>query len=278
MCCVGVIMNDTWIYYQEIGVDALTGRPHTHDDMIEIIWVLRGGGNILIGDTLYRLEANCIYFVPALVFHCTHPKEPLEYVRSKVLFSRSLIKKILTVCNGLHILDNLERKFWVAECRGPEIVKRLERYCREAVELQEDGVCAEDIASIGVILQIIKCLAELHAPAENSISPTSGFLNHILSYINVHLQEPLSLNQIAEACHISKYHLCHLFKEQINMTIMQYITEQRISMAKSALLETDKSISVIATENGYTNFSHFCSAFRRAEGISPAAYRKKYRY
>ncbi|MBO5256130.1 MAG: helix-turn-helix transcriptional regulator, partial [Clostridia bacterium] len=78
-------------------------------------------------------------------------------------------------------------------------------------------------------------------------------------------------------CHISKFHLCHRFREEINMTIMQYIADQRILSAKIALLETDKSISTVAMENGYANFSHFCSAFRRAEGISPASFRKQYR-
>ena len=269
-------MNDKWICYQEIGVDALTGRPHTHDDMIEIIWVQHGGGNILIGDTLYRLEANCIYFIPALVVHCTHPAEPSEYVRSKVLFTRSLIQKILTVCNSLPVLDALEQKFWAAECSKTETVEKLEAYCIAAARLHSEGIPPDDIASIGLILQIIKCLAELHISGKNNVPPTSGFLDHILSYINAHLQEPLTLDQIAEACHISKYHLCHQFKEQVNMTVMQYITEQRITMAKIALLETDKSISVIAAENGYSNFSHFCRAFRQAEGITPAAYRKKY--
>ena len=134
----------------------------------------------------------------------------------------------------------------------------------------------EQVCQSHLILQILKCLAELHISGKNNVPPTSVFLDHILSYINAHLQEPLTLDQIAEACHISKYHLCHQFKEQVNMTVMQYITEQRITMAKIALLETDKSISVIAAENGYSNFSHFCRAFRQAEGITPAAYRKKY--
>ena len=102
--------------------------------------------------------------------------------------------------------------------------------------------------------------------------------DHILSYINLHIRESLTLDHIAEACHINKYYLCHHFKLQINMTVMQYIQEQRITMAKTALIETDKSISAIAVENGFTNVSHFCSVFKQVEGISPAIYRKKYRY
>ncbi|MBQ9994739.1 MAG: helix-turn-helix transcriptional regulator, partial [Clostridia bacterium] len=96
-------------------------------------------------------------------------------------------------------------------------------------------------------------------------------------YINAHLFENLTLDQIADHCHISKYYLCRRFREEINMPIMQYIADQRILSAKIALLETDKSISTVAMENGYANFSHFCSAFRRAEGISPASFRKQYR-
>lgn len=270
----GAHMKEEWVYYHDIGVDPLTERAHNHDDKIEIIWVLQGNGKVLIGDTLYQMKANHIYFIPSLVFHYTHPEEPSEYIRNKLSFSRSEMQKLLSVSNKLYILNDMERRFRAAECGDSGTFDQLDRYFKEASELHEKGGTPEDISGIGIILQILSCLHQLHLSDAYRVNPSSSLINQVLCYINLHLEDPLTLDEIADACNISKYHLCHEFRKEVNMTVMQYLTEQRITMAKITLLDTEKPISVVAAENGFANFSHFCSVFKQAEGISPAAYRK----
>ena len=269
-----------WIFsakFHENGQDALYSRQHAHDDCCELLWCVSGSGSILIGDALYSLEPGRLYFIPALMLHYTHPNVPETYVRSKVLFSRTLVQKVLSACNGLYLLERLERNFWSAEC-PPEKTQELEAIFLEAVRLkeQEDRLDG-DVRCAGLLLRLLVYLSDAFVPEETGVRRSDELLNKVLTYISAHLFENLTLDQIAEYCHISKYHLCHRFREAINMTIMQYIADQRIVAAKIALLETDKSISTVAMENGYANFSHFCSAFRRAEGISPAAFRKQYK-
>ncbi len=268
-----------WIFsakYHDTGQDALYSRQHVHDDLYEILWCVNGSGSILVGDALYRLEPNRLYFIPSLMLHYTHPAVPETYVRNKLLFSRSSIRKVLSACNGLPLLERLERNFWSAEC-PPEVSHELEAMFREAVLLNQQEDCmSADIRCAGLLLRLLSYLSDTFVPEGTEVRRTDDLLNKVLTYINLHLCENLTLDQIADYCHISKYHLCHRFREEINMTIMQYIADQRIIAAKIALLETDKSISAVAMENGYANFSHFCSAFRRAEGISPAAFRKQY--
>ncbi|MBR5553934.1 MAG: helix-turn-helix transcriptional regulator [Clostridia bacterium] len=99
----------------------------------------------------------------------------------------------------------------------------------------------------------------------------------LIRQANSKLGTQLTLDQIADKCHVSKFHLCHLFRQELGITVMQYITKQRILLAKSALLETDKAISLIAMDNGFMNFSHFSSAFRLSEGISPTEFRRIHR-
>ncbi len=268
-----------WIFsakYHETGQDALYSRQHAHDDLCELLWCVNGSGSILVGDALYRLESGRLYFIPPLMLHYTHPILPDVYVRSKLLFSHSHIRKVLSACNGLPLLERLERTFWSIEC-PPETSRELDHLFREAGLLYEqDNSMAGTVRCVGLLLNLLAQLTDLYVPEKSSIRRTDDLLNRVLTYINVHLFENLTLDQIADYCHISKFHLCHRFREEINMTIMQYIADQRIISAKIALLETNKSISTVAMENGYANFSHFCSAFRRAEGISPAAFRKQY--
>lgn len=258
-------------------MDSLYGRQHVHDDGCEILWVVNGEGNILLGDTLYRLESRRLYFIPALVLHYTHPAVPEDYVRSKLVFSRHLVQKALTVCGSLHLLKSLEQASWSAECREPEKIARIEHFFEEAAQIRKEQSHTADARSAGLILQMISYLSDTLAPDITAVYHADPLMNTMLTYINTHLGDDLSLDRIAHHCHISKYYMCRRFREAINMTVMQYISNQRIIAAKNTLIGTDRSIADIALENGYVNSSHFCSVFRRAEGISPAVFRKQYK-
>jgi len=265
------------VYIREIGQDPLSGRQHVHDDGCEILWVIRGDGNILLGDTLYRLESGRLYFIPALMLHYTHPAVPEDYVRSKLVFSRHRLQKVLTACGSLHLLENLEQTSWSAECREPEKIARIEHFFEEASQIAGDFRPTADARCAALLLQMISYFSDTLLPDITAVYHADPLMNTMLTYINTHLGDDLSLDQIAYHCHISKYYMCRRFREEINMTVMQYISNQRIIAAKNALIGTDKSIAAVALENGYVNTSHFCSVFRRAEGISPAAFRKQYK-
>ena len=273
-------MENKWIeqvYIREIGQDSLYGRQHVHDDGCEILWVVQGNGNILLGDTLYRLESSRLYFIPPLMLHYTHPSVPENYIRSKLVFSRHSVRNILTACGSLHLLENLEQTSWSAECREPEKIARIENFFEEASKIIKNPLHTNDARSAGLILQMISYFSDTLVPDITAVYHADPLMNTMLTYINTHLRDDLSLDRIARHCHISKYYMCRRFREEINMTVMQYISNQRIITAKNALIGTDKSIADVALENGYVNTSHFCSVFRRTEGISPAVFRKQYK-
>ena len=128
----------------------------------------------------------------------------------------------------------------------------------------------------GKLLQLLGMLLQ-QPGADVSVGKSGDSLNTALDYINAHLCESVTLEQIAESCHLSKYHLCHRFRSELGMTVMQYIFHQRHLRAKAALLETRAPVSVIAMENGYSSASHFCSLFRKVEGMTPSAFRTQNR-
>ena len=80
-----------------------------------------------------------------------------------------------------------------------------------------------------------------------SMSPQNTHISRILDAINFNISDQnLSLDLISKRLFISRYYICRLFKEQLNMTVMEYITLQRISLAKIQLVQTDKKISEIS--------------------------------
>jgi AraC family transcriptional regulator len=98
---------------------------------------------------------------------------------------------------------------------------------------------------------------------------TYAQLQQALDYIHAHLDEDLSLVQIAEVINISPTYFASLFKRTTGIAPHQYIIQQRVEQAKSLLSKTDLSITDIALQVGFSSQSHLTQQFKRLTGITP---------
>lgn len=98
-------------------------------------------------------------------------------------------------------------------------------------------------------------------------------LKKALEFIKEHLDEDLSLQDIAEEVGMSPYHFARGLKNEIGLAPHQYIIEQRIIKAKELLTGTNLPIVEIALQVGYNTQSHFTAVFHRHTGVTPKNYR-----
>lgn len=97
-----------------------------------------------------------------------------------------------------------------------------------------------------------------------------------VEYIKNHLNCNLSLRMIAEEVYLSESYLSKLFKQEMNMNLMQYINQCRISEAEKILKTSKSSVDSIGRHLGYHRTSYFCKIFKQFTGETPHAYRKKF--
>ncbi len=106
----------------------------------------------------------------------------------------------------------------------------------------------------------------------------SNLANHALSrvvtYIEGHLEEELSLTMLAEIGGFNASYLSRLFKQMQKETISDYVLHRRIELAKDMLANTGEKIQEIASKTGYLSPHSFTRAFRNEVGISPTEYRE----
>jgi len=103
---------------------------------------------------------------------------------------------------------------------------------------------------------------------------TNELVNQSIDYIMRHLDEEISIEDVADHCHFSKYYFSKVFKEKTGESIYAFI--KRLKMEQSAVrlkIEKDKSITDIGFDYGYSP-SNYCSAFKKHHNISPAEFRK----
>ncbi len=99
----------------------------------------------------------------------------------------------------------------------------------------------------------------------------------ILPYIKAHLSDPLSVDQLAAYVALNPQYLMRMFKKKTGKSILAYVSEERIALAKEMLLKTDWSLETITEKIGYISPAHFGALFKKFEGMSPGQYRKKFR-
>ena len=100
-------------------------------------------------------------------------------------------------------------------------------------------------------------------------------LKPAIEYMQYNYDQPLTLPDIAKAVHLSVSRLAHLFREQMGVTVVDYLTNIRINHAKRMLLTTDNNCTRICYEVGYNNQSYFTRVFKQTTGLTPLQFRSQ---
>lgn len=99
-------------------------------------------------------------------------------------------------------------------------------------------------------------------------------LSEAMDYIRRNYNNDLSLEKVAQSIYISPYYLSHLFKEELNITFVEYLTMVRMEEAKKLLSDSSMSVLAVASEVGYEDASYFSKVFKKITGLSPNQYRR----
>lgn len=99
-------------------------------------------------------------------------------------------------------------------------------------------------------------------------------LNPIFEYTLKHFKENVSLSQISAVAGLDKTYFCRLFKKSTGISFLHYLNLVRISAAEKMLISTDKTISEISYETGFSSSSYFAETFKKYRGCSPSLYKK----
>lgn len=240
---------------------------HKHDDRLEILLVLQGGGLHTIDGELYQTaKGDILLYNSGALHHETSDSE---------------VGKTLIYC----AVSGLQLKGLPPNCIVP-IGKR---------PVVPSGDAFDDIESLMKIM---------YQHAEKRLKDNNAFISHLLkalitriyyliindevnekskewelgqavrAYIDVHYMENLTLEDMAEHFRVSQYYLAHVFKTTIGIPPIQYVIRRKIGEAQSYLLYSDDSIAEIAEKLGYNNVNHFQYSFNKYVGISPGKYRK----
>ena len=100
-----------------------------------------------------------------------------------------------------------------------------------------------------------------------------GLRRRLIDYIEAHLDNPLTLGELARLANLSEYHFAHMFSLSFAMPPHRYVLLRRLTRARELLTRTRLPLSEIALSCGFSSASHFSNRFRTSMGATPGDYR-----
>lgn len=251
--------------YRCVGIDDMYNIWHRISGEAEIIYIHEGEGSVVFRSGVYPILPRTLYYIGDSVMHYTLPERSVNYVRSKLLADRNALR----FCGAL--FDGRESAY----ARLPDnIADEIERALTELNGISTDAEMREAMeASLA-----LRLLYYIYLHKTESRPAPADAVSSALSYINGNICGEITLDGICEAAHVGKFYLCHRFKEQMGVTVMEYVLKTRLEMAKE-LLSSERKITVseVSEKCGFGNLSYFCKAFKRETGMSPRVYARQYR-
>ena len=241
---------------------------HTHN-CSELFYVIEGQGQFLIESKTYPVSVNDLVIVNPNVSH------------TEVSLNASPLKYIVLGIEGLELSASSEgndTNFCIINLKNIKdmILLYLQNMLSE-IENKKPGydiVCQDLMEILIVLLGRQTNFSTVLAPISKKTSRLSGLTKR---YLDTHYQENITLDQLAEINHVSKYHLSHVFTEEYGISPINYLISKRIAEAEHLLNTTDFSLSLISNTTGFSSSSYFAQIFKKQKGMSPSEYRKQSR-
>ncbi len=232
---------------------------HWHG-FVEVEIVCDGTGEQIFNGKNTFLERGTVSVMRLVDYHKITPAENLSIIN--ISFDENLLP--------MYILE----KLWSSS----GICKKVNGVTFEAIEgiatllVHESTHNPEDLT---VAKKLLECLfIKLLNVHKSASSDDSTPIKLCLQYIQTHFKQNPTIAQISKDLHYNPKYFCKIFRNEVGVTYVEYLTRLKINYAKNLLLTTDLNIDYISFESGFGSPANFRRSFKEACGVSPAQFRK----
>ncbi len=225
----------------------------------EIFYFLGGDAEFITDNGKYKIAEKTIIVIPKETFHqfVVYGQES-DYIRMVLSFNNvnelnSLIESKLNeiILTKSHKLDSL---FF-----------ELEDIIKNKYEKAEADVLLKSI-----LAQIVVCIKSDNEYSAERSKALNEITKQAIYYITDNLKNDLSINTIANKLHVSKSYLTHVFKNDLQISIHQYILQKRLMVANNKI-HSGLSATEAAADSGFLDYSVFFRQYVKMFGISPSS-------
>ncbi|WP_139892056.1 MULTISPECIES: AraC family transcriptional regulator [unclassified Bacillus (in: firmicutes)] len=254
---------------------------HYHD-FNKIIIFIKGNVTYMIEGKAYKLKPWDLLIIGHGQIHKPIIDPTEEYERFIIWFDPAMVSKHSRENSNLLMCFDLAARREINLIRiTDKPLEKIKSIVQELIETEREAAFGDDILKSALLMQLLIIINRIfihdEAAAHSQDILFDKNITEVLTYINQHLNEDLSIQVLASKCFLSKYHLMRKFKSYTGYTLHQYILQKRLYLAKS-MLSKGESMTHISQSAGFNDYSTFVRAFKKEFGLSPREYLKASNY
>ena len=265
-----MISKDFEIYYYK-DRNLRNVEIHSHE-YYEFYFFLEGEVTMFYSDSSHRMKNGDMVIIPPGMQHHVQIHDPaVPYRRVVFWITKSFLSKL-----SVHSKEFL---FLTGKADDSGFAWHFNEVTFNTVQRKIFHVIEEIFSDrfgrrMAVALGINDLLLFLNRTVYESLHPErygkseKNLDRNLIRYIEEHINEDLRLDTLSELFFVSKYHISHLFKDKMGISLHQYILKKRLAMSKDALINGRKP-SEVFREYGFSDYSVFYRAFVKEFGLSP---------
>ena len=222
----------------------------------EMISVFEGSVGIVVDNKRYTLKEGELAIIPPLVYHSVFAKDTLMYKRATILFDEKLIPT--------EIKDDF------AEKTKYQSVSIHESFCHLFERLKDVFADEENKKFLPLVSSILIEALYIHTYKDTSgkRDKSHPVVNRAAEYINNHLADKITLDDVAASLFLSKSTVSHVFRDELKISVKQYILQKKIAYAASLICD-GVSAGEAAEIIGYDNYANFYKMYKKIIGTTP---------
>ena len=245
--------------------DYITKRD-MHNSFL-LLYTLKGEGSVQTGETVTSLPQGF-----AVIIDCHTPHE-YKSVTDKweflwVHFGGSGVSPMFDITYPSDVVRAVSME------NAPDFEERINNIIDEARKNDIEGYIHLSSHMHSVFNAV--CLAALENDNVSIVRGSANDVREVVRFIERNYFNPITVDDMIENIHVSKYHFIRRFRRAMGVTPYSYLTNYRINKSKTLLRTTSKSVSEIAEICGFMDTSNFISHFKKHTGQKPLGYRRDF--
>ncbi|WP_135553494.1 AraC family transcriptional regulator [Paenibacillus cymbidii] len=256
--------------------------PLHYHDFAEFTYVVEGRGTQSVNGAKHRLQPGTVSFVLPQHLHDADNEDEAGIRKLGCMFdihmlgdlpgNAELSDPLLTVGTALPSCCTLKSPH--AE-RMHGIMTELYEECRNPGIVGHNSFIRAKLTEALLLFLRMAVKERPGSPVVGDESMARSRFRTIMSYIHIHYQKPLTLQQLAGQFCVSIPHITRSFKRHYGVSFLEYVHGLRMKNAAILLLSTNMTIADIALEVGFESFRTFSRVFRESHGRTPSEYRSE---
>ena len=253
---------------------AYQGKPHFHDQN-EILFTMDDDALMYIDQAAFPLRAGTLTLIASGSLHAK-VNNRIGPINSYVIhYPPAILSELSTRSTNLSQL--FANTNYCMKLEPGEVKRILALFDDLKMNPEEPDADLHNLLRFAEILLIASYSMKQNSVIRPDFNMREDqWLRPILSYIDSHLKENLTLEKISGVFFTSKGNLCRTFRKKTNSTLISYINSQRIHLA-CILLRQGYSVQETAKEAGFHTVEHFIRTFTASIHCTPGQYAKKIR-